>query len=189
MTEQQPSGCPRLAPEDEIKTLLQLGETRRVSTDAMMWQVPALSLAAQSFLLTITLSGTTSTPARAIAAFVGAVLALGALRTMLKHRYHEKLLSLWLTDYERRHHIRTLHDLDSLDEVAVERKSWMRTRWVGKKPAYSLWAALLLGLACLDLTLFVLSLLGVWAPHATAHCHVTTPPSLPPGTSIRAICG
>src|SRR5918912_4575843 len=181
-------GRPGLTPEDELKTLLHLGETRRVSTDAMMWQVPALSLAAQSFLLTITLSGTTSTGARAIAAGVGAVIALGALRTMLKHRFHAQLLSLWLTAYEEKHGVETLHELGSL-EVSVPRKGWLRSFWVGRRvPAYALWAALLLGLAALDVTLFVLSLAGVWEPHATTHCDVSVPANLPPGSDVNAIC-
>ncbi|WP_328850994.1 hypothetical protein OG994_23455 [Micromonospora globbae] len=62
---------------------------RRTSLDTMMWQVPALATAAQAFLLTIALQTDGSRAAQAIAAALGAVLAVLSAQLMAKHRHLE----------------------------------------------------------------------------------------------------
>lgn len=173
-------------PLDPHKTLtLQLAEQRRLSTDQMMWQVPSLSLAAQSFLLTIVLSGSATAVGRAIAAFVACALAYGALRTMLKHRYHEQLLSMWLEQQQQPalkplHHLNTLEDDITSDRRSELNKGFLSPRWRGKRlPAYKVWAWLLTGLIILDVGLGVLSVLGYsdwWA---------TTPALSEPTDALR----
>jgi hypothetical protein len=71
-------------------------EGRRQSYDQMMWQVPGLSLTAQSFLLTIAL-GSSSTPvARFASGLLAFIAALATIQLLLKQRYAELEWSLWL---------------------------------------------------------------------------------------------
>src|SRR5205807_717505 len=88
---------------------LQAAQARRSSLDQMMWQVPALSLTAQSFLLTIALGHDTRWIARVMTALLGMIAAGAAIQLLLKHRYHELLYSHWLEKFE------AAHDLPQLD--------------------------------------------------------------------------
>jgi hypothetical protein len=82
--------------------LLQAAEGQRSSLDQMMWQVPALSLTAQSFLLQLALGATTRWPSRLLAGMLGLVAALAAIQLLLKHRFYEELHSFWLERVARR---------------------------------------------------------------------------------------
>ncbi len=148
------------------------GEQRRVSTDAMMWQVPALTLTAQSFLLTIVLGSTTTRAGAAIAGAVGVVIGIGALRQMLKHRHHEEALCRWLEAVEREVGLPTLHNLRRHGPLltVAEHKTDIGGRWLywGAKrgpTAAKIWAWILMSLAFLDFVLAVLSILGVIHSH------------------------
>jgi disulfide bond formation protein DsbB len=82
---------------DEIAALLfQTAESRRYTIDQMMWQVPALSLTAQAFLLTIAYGHDSRWVARVVAACVGVATAIAGIQLLLRHRYHEELNSHWL---------------------------------------------------------------------------------------------
>jgi hypothetical protein len=52
----------------------------------IMWQAPALGLAAEAFLMTVSLNSTLSRDARVIAAALGACVALMSVQLMSKHR-------------------------------------------------------------------------------------------------------
>lgn len=56
-----------------------------------MWQTPALGLTAQAFLLTISLDTSNTTSSRALAAALGAVVALLSVQLMIKHEFHLRL--------------------------------------------------------------------------------------------------
>lgn len=151
------SGSFRLAKQgtrDEIALLLHLGETRRLQTDTRMWQVPALSLTALAFLLSAILTTDTGWAGRLVAASLGA-LVLGAARMqMLKHRFHEKGLSIWLTRLEDEWGIAPIHEPDrtfasEASWPASERKRPMKGWWV-EQPAHRVWSGLLLLLLVAD---------------------------------------
>ena len=76
--------------------------TRRNQQDSMLWQVPALALTAQAFLLTIALGGD-AIPAfsRALAAGLGLVVACMTMQLMAKHRHLTELDNAWLALMER----------------------------------------------------------------------------------------
>lgn len=74
---------------------------RRTAFDTLMWQVPALGLTAQAFLLTIALGAGSSRPARYIAASLALGTAVVAIQTMAKHRQNEKTDALILEQLER----------------------------------------------------------------------------------------
>lgn len=60
---------------------------RTLDKDALQWQAPALSLTAQSFLLTITLAPDTSRLSRTVSASLGVVVAIVAMQLMAKHQW------------------------------------------------------------------------------------------------------
>jgi hypothetical protein len=52
----------------------------------IMWQAPALGLAAEAFLMNVSLNSALSRNARIIAALLGACVALMSMQLMAKHR-------------------------------------------------------------------------------------------------------
>jgi hypothetical protein len=72
-------------------------EERRLSTEQMEWQVPAISMTAQAFLLTIALQPGASVAARLITGALGLTAAVVTLQLMLSHRYFEELYA-WVVD-------------------------------------------------------------------------------------------
>lgn len=112
----------------EAATLMQTVEERRQSLDQMMWQVPVLSLTAQSFLLTIGLSASTRWAGRIVAAFLGLVAAVAAIQLLLKHRYHEEMTARWLERFAQVRGWPNIYDLDAAEAFAYRgrRHDWRR---------------------------------------------------------------
>ncbi|WP_377641826.1 hypothetical protein [Oryzobacter terrae] len=74
---------------------------RRASLDAMMWQTPALGMAAQAFLFTLALGADVADASRVTAAFLSLVLSALVVQLMAKHRRHELLDALLLQRMEQ----------------------------------------------------------------------------------------
>ncbi|GCE77781.1 hypothetical protein [Cellulomonas biazotea] len=74
---------------------------RRTSFDGMVWQTPALGLAAQAFLLTLALGPGTSPLGRAVSAGLSLALSVMVIQLLLKHRQSELGDSLTLERIER----------------------------------------------------------------------------------------
>jgi hypothetical protein len=78
-------------PSDADKTvfaaLLGVYSAQYASYTTLLWQVPALSLTAQAFLLTIALDGS-SKPSKALAAGLSIIIALASVRLMHDQRGH-----------------------------------------------------------------------------------------------------
>jgi hypothetical protein len=68
-----------------------------------MWQVPALGLTAQAFLLNIALAHDSARLARAIAALLGMTTAALSMQLMAKHRANEVQDSRLLENLEQEH--------------------------------------------------------------------------------------
>jgi hypothetical protein len=68
----------------------QFVESRRQEFDAMIWQVPGLSVAAQAFLYLVALNPAASSWVRIFAGVLGIVAALATVQLLVKHRYHEE---------------------------------------------------------------------------------------------------
>lgn len=173
------------APELQAATL-QMAEQRRGQTDMMMWQVPALALTAQAFLLSISLQPGSTGLARALSAIAGLIVVAASLQLMLKHRYHEILYAEWLTRTESAQGLPSLHHPDAVWDVAYPggaQHPWKvrsTSRNPGVKPmlrmlrrravGYSsidVWTAALLALLVIDLFVLVVAILtltGTWAP-------------------------
>jgi hypothetical protein len=76
-------------PEEVRGTVYTSLASRRNAFDTMMWQVPALGLTAQAFLLTIAYGDNSSVVSRCLSGALSAVVALVAMQTMAKHRANE----------------------------------------------------------------------------------------------------
>jgi hypothetical protein len=73
---------------------------RRLQWDALLWQVPALSLTGQAFLLTIALGPSTSRLARIISSVVSLIASIMSMQLMTSDRQAEVADAHWLYDYE-----------------------------------------------------------------------------------------
>jgi hypothetical protein len=80
------------AQEEKLRlAVYQVVAARRDSYEAVLWQVPALSLTAQAFLLTIALGGGPSPSARRLASVLSFISALASIQLLTKHRHFERV--------------------------------------------------------------------------------------------------
>jgi hypothetical protein len=81
---------PKLAPEtpDQLISLLSVYAGQYASYTTLLWQVPALSLTAQAFLLTISLSYDNGILAKVIAATLSGVISAASYALMHDQRGH-----------------------------------------------------------------------------------------------------
>jgi hypothetical protein len=81
---------PKLPPEtpDHLISLLGVYATQYASYTTLLWQVPALSLTAQAFLLTLALGHGNGTSAKIIAAALSGVISAASYALMHDQRFH-----------------------------------------------------------------------------------------------------
>jgi len=116
--------------------------SRRTSYDSLMWQIPGLAVAADSFLLTIALRADTTTWIRILTAGFALIVALIASQTMAKHRANERSASRMLESIE-------IQMMGIAKSVAPHRHPELRAQAVGNElynhwwvrccRSYSLW--------------------------------------------------
>jgi hypothetical protein len=131
----------------------QIIASRRLGYDTLMWQVPALSFTAQSFLFTIAL-GTSPNVARLIAASLALIAALLSIQLMAKQRYHEIIDAKLLENLEKE------MKLDELIGYCPHEHPKLRARHIGMIPkwchrlsSYQVWMV--------GLTLFAIASAGI----------------------------
>jgi hypothetical protein len=135
--------------------------SRRTAFDTMMWQVPALGLAAQAFLLTIAYGSSSSNAARFISGALSIIVALVAIQTMLKHRANEKTDNLILEQIETRAGIRLSRHATPHSPPAVRGKAIENELIYGcleKQKSVRLWLTSLCGFAAAGSAAIVLTL-------------------------------
>lgn len=166
------SDPPRPEPE-LVAAFLEAAENRRATEDQSMWSVPALTIAAQAFVLTIVVNSATTQAGRAVACGVGGIILLAAALQMRRHQRYERSLSRWLDNFERALRLPRLHDATVGGEM--ERTADMALSTAARslaRPFYrasDLWLALLITLIALYVVLFVLTLtIDVFAAHKGA---------------------
>lgn len=71
---------------DRLLSLMSVHASQYASYTTLLWQVPALGLTAQSFLLTIALNSSSSPAAQRIASVLGIVIAAASQQLMHDHR-------------------------------------------------------------------------------------------------------
>lgn len=174
----------RVSPQIQA-AVLQMAENRRGRTDAMMWQVPALALTAEAFLLSISLGPDARGLARMLAAAAGMLVVGASLQLMYKHRYHEILYAEWLAEVEEQLGLPRLHHPLAAEALAFGSlgHDWgenaenprrrtrlaraVRRRVVDDQSSVHVWRAALLSLLAIDACVFVLGALitaGAWNP-------------------------
>ncbi|HUB99377.1 MAG TPA: hypothetical protein VMS11_06095 [Solirubrobacterales bacterium] len=149
-------------PPDRLDAVYTVIANRRTAFDTLMWQVPALGLAAQAFLLTIAFGSDSSDAARYFSGGLSVVVAVVAIQTMLKHRANELTDSRILEGIERQAGIRIgdgafPHDKPEVRGPAVGNEQ-INGWWEQWKSAwlwvFSLSCFALAGLAAISLTVF-----------------------------------
>lgn len=73
---------------------------RRKHFDALFWQIPALSLGGQAFLLSIALNNSSRTTARTLSALLGIFIAFVSLASLSRIRLYEFTITKMLVEAE-----------------------------------------------------------------------------------------
>jgi len=146
---------------DKASTVYQVIGTRRIAYDTLMWQIPALGLAAQAFLLTIAFGADSSRSSRLVAGVLAMMVAFVAVQTMHKHRANETTDSLILERLEEENGIEVMpgvhpHARPDIRGRAVGNQ--MVDRWLNRHRSVRLWAASLSGFALAGLIAVALAL-------------------------------
>ncbi len=126
----------------ELLTIWGVLSQRRASFHNALWQTPALSITAQSFLLTISLAEGTAPGARIMVAFVSMVVAIVTAQIIIRHRLMELLDWIEIARLEER-----LEFYDLMDQVLphgdhpprVARPMWNRYHPDTKELAEERW--------------------------------------------------
>ncbi len=161
MAEPETCGDGFHVPSRHVNTIYSSLSARRTAFDTMMWQVPALGLAAQAFLLTIAYGSSTSNTARFVSGALSVVVALVAIQTMIKHRANEKTDNLILKRIEDLNGIRIGHGASPHDAPSVRGRAIGNELIYGyleKRRSVRLWVTSLCGFAIAGGVAIVLTL-------------------------------
>ena len=138
---------------------------RRTQSDALLWQVPALSMTAQAFLFTISLGSDTGRLARVVAALLSMLIGFMSLELMSRHRRAELVDAEWMEAYEKRRWGETMHG-----------GTWKKRRDdahgggpLGSIPAFTTWW---IGLAIFMSAALVIFVIALVSPQSLAATHV-----------------
>jgi hypothetical protein len=137
----------------------QVVAARRMQWDALLWQVRALSLTAQAFLLTIALGPDSSRLSRLLTSSLGVVTAFLSLHLLTRHRQAEVTDAHWLAQYEKQHFGVTAHGPEWRDR----RNATVIPGYLGalaRIPAFPVWQAALSLFGIVALIAFVLAIFG-----------------------------
>ncbi len=153
-----PTRRPKGAADDTDLLTYELVALRRMQYDALMWQVPALSLTAQAFLLTISLGSQSSPTARISTALLAALTAVISVQLLAKHRRHENIDNLWLECYEQEHEMLAVH---CRPEQRAQALNMIKSSWLVSQPSYRLWRA---GLGAFGVVAVLAAVLALASP-------------------------
>lgn len=106
-------------PHDVLLAQYQVVAARRQNFDVLVWQVPALGLTAQAFLMTIALGPGAGHLARIATGLLSALAALMSVHLLLRHRMHEVADNRWLRAFERSQGWELVHQRPA-DRVAAQ---------------------------------------------------------------------
>lgn len=154
-------------PDDLRGPVYTVVAARRTAFDTLMWQVPALGLTAQAFLLTIAYGSSSSDASRCISGGLAIAVALVAIQTMRKHQANEVTDSKLLEEIEEAFGVEVAggrpHARPAVRGAAVE--NLMFRQWLVQRKSARLWLASLSMFAlaagvAIVITIFDSSLLG-----------------------------
>lgn len=129
---------------DAVLAVYSVLGARRTSFDTVMWQVPALAMAAQAFLLATSLDSGASRAWRIIAAALGLFLAWVSMQLMAKLRSLEIVDSRTLERIEIGLHIDTALGFAPHAHVRERiQRSPQRAAWWMRVSSFRLWIVVL----------------------------------------------
>jgi hypothetical protein len=128
-------------PDELTGTVYTAVANRRTAFDTLMWQVPALGLTAQAFLLTLAYGASSSEAARLVASVLALAVAVAAIQTMRKHQANELTDARMLESIECTVGITVAgahpHAKPEARAKAVENKEF--EKWSVRKRSFQLW--------------------------------------------------
>lgn len=172
----------RFEPLDDFEAFV---ESRRQAIDALIWQVPALSVAAQAFLYVAGLNPRSSDGVQIFAGAIGFMAAMAAVQLLLKHRYHEETYAQTIDSSRRARGATPFDGTRWFKEVAMRdgelvarddpeqfsyARRWRSGSWRRRMTEYSsvgVWTLTLLVFAAGDVLIVaagILHCVGVWQP-------------------------
>ena len=148
---------------NEKYALLDLLESRRGGLDATLWQAPALTIAAQAFLLSVLTDPSLDPIAEGFILAAGVFASWAAVRSLIRGRAREVRYSDALAFYAEKFGLPELRPVDALPRKPIDRKgSWHQfdlllqarsDEW--RTPAYVWWSAALILFAVSDILAYV----------------------------------
>ncbi|ANN15316.1 hypothetical protein SD37_06355 [Amycolatopsis orientalis] len=135
-------------------TQYQILATRRQAFDTLMWQVPALSLTAQSFLLSLAYGSQSTSFAAAVAGLLSVAVSAMSIQLLLRQRQNEVTDSLLLHRIEQEH---GWQEIFATGEVRARNAGRSRRRVIQIR-SYRIWTG---GLALFGIAGFVAFLRAV----------------------------
>jgi hypothetical protein len=110
-------GPERFIPLDAFEKFV---ESRRQALDALIWQVPPLSVAAQAFLYIVALNPGSSDGVQIFVGAIGFVAASAAFHLLLKHRFHEESYAQTIDASRRARGVHPFEGVEWFKKVALE---------------------------------------------------------------------
>jgi hypothetical protein len=167
-----------LSPEARL-TILSVVEARRSAINTLAWQVPALTLTAQAFLLSLAAAPATTGAGRLFAAGIGLVTVLATLQLFARHHRFEIRLAHWLELFEQAVGLPLVSKRDAQDEALLQGVVMRKApevacggRWIGEHRSVAIWLWTLWGVFVADLALVILAILQL-----TGVCHPLAGPT------------
>jgi hypothetical protein len=130
---------------------------RETQVDATMWQVPALSLTGQAFLMTIALQPDASRTARILSASLAVVVSILSMQLMARLRRLNVVYAEWLNDFETKNFGRSLHGPEFREILSTVRYGGP----LGRIRSFHFW---MLGLSAFGMAGILELCLAVWFP-------------------------
>jgi hypothetical protein len=150
---------------DERNALLDHLERRRGALDAALWQAPALTIAAQAFLLRVLTDPSLDPIAGGFILAAGVVASWAAVRSLLRGRAREVWYSDAIAHYLETFGLPDTRPSPSLPRKAIDREGFWHCldralqirseQW--RTPTYFWWSAALLLFALADILAFFLT--------------------------------
>lgn len=149
----------------ELYFVYQSLESRRATYDTMVWQTTAISLAAQSFLLTLALGRDSRSAVRIVAALLSFAISLMTMQLMAKHRWGEILDSQLLENLETELGFQAVFGVlphNKLDKripltTSPKNRKRLESTWTRRRSSYRIWqfGLMLFGLTSLGIVVLV----------------------------------
>ena len=146
-----------------IDRTYQTVSARRLQYESLMWQVPALSLSAQAFLLSIALGSSTADIPRQISSALACLVAVISMHLLAKHRYLEELEAKTLHNLEHKLNMLHVHSTieHRLEQGYFEEDKPNKMNWFVKYSGYRMWMRTLGVFAIAALAIVVASMQGL----------------------------